>query len=188
MAHMVKSACSVGDPVSIPGLGRSPGEGNGSPLQYCNLENPMDRVVWWATVHGVTKSWTWLSDFTILLMYSLSIIVFLDHLCYFLFFINWEGCTLSYWRKRFYPVSSTGVGLAVLRGMFRPECCLFTCVCFCFSPHCYMLCWGSCPWAKGRSASTGGSRMSLSSPCCFQELWRVTFYLGRNMTKNDMKK
>ena len=51
-------------PCSIPGLGRSPGEGNGNPLQYSCLENPMDRGAWWATVHGVAKSWTWLSDFT----------------------------------------------------------------------------------------------------------------------------
>ena len=45
-------------------LGRSPGEGNGNPLQYSCLENPMDRGAWWATVHGVAKSWTLLSDFT----------------------------------------------------------------------------------------------------------------------------
>ena len=45
---------------SIPGLGRSPGEGNGNPLQYSCLENSMDRGVWWAAVHGVTKSWIWL--------------------------------------------------------------------------------------------------------------------------------
>ena len=51
---------------SIPGLGRSPGEGNGNPLQCSCLENPMDRGAWWATVRGVTKSWTRLSDFTIL--------------------------------------------------------------------------------------------------------------------------
>ena len=44
--------------VLIPGLGRSPGEGNGSPLQYSCLESPMDRGSWWATVHGVTKSQT----------------------------------------------------------------------------------------------------------------------------------
>ena len=44
-----------GDPGSIPGLGRSPGEGNGNPLQYSCLGNPMDRGAWWATVHGVTK-------------------------------------------------------------------------------------------------------------------------------------
>ena len=42
----------------IPGLGRSPGEGNGNPLQYSCLENSMDGGAWWATVHGVTKSWT----------------------------------------------------------------------------------------------------------------------------------
>jgi len=50
--------------VAIPGSGRSSGEGNGNPLQYSCLENPMDRGAWWATVHGVTKSWTRLSDFT----------------------------------------------------------------------------------------------------------------------------
>ena len=47
---------TAGDPGSIPGLGRSPGEGNGNPLQYVCLENPMDRGVWWATVNGVTNS------------------------------------------------------------------------------------------------------------------------------------
>ena len=46
----------VGDTGSVPGLGRSPGDGNGSPLQWSCLENPMDRGAWWATVHGVTKS------------------------------------------------------------------------------------------------------------------------------------
>ena len=58
------SVYNVGDPGSIPGLGRSPGEGNGNPLQdYC-LENPMNRRAWQATVHGVAKSRTRLSDFT----------------------------------------------------------------------------------------------------------------------------
>ena len=46
------SACNAGDPGSIPGLGRSHGEGNGNPLQYSCLENPMDGEAWWATVHG----------------------------------------------------------------------------------------------------------------------------------------
>ena len=46
------------DPGLIPGLGRSPGEGNGYPLQYSCLENSKDRRVWWTTVHGVTRSWT----------------------------------------------------------------------------------------------------------------------------------
>ena len=58
------SACNAGDLGLIPGLGRSPGEGNGNPLQYSCLENPMDRGAWWATVHGVAKSRTQLSDFT----------------------------------------------------------------------------------------------------------------------------
>ena len=52
------------DPGSIPGSGRPPGEGNGNPLQYSSLENPMDGGAWSATVHGVTKSRTRLSDFT----------------------------------------------------------------------------------------------------------------------------
>ena len=46
----------------IPGLGRSPGGRHGNPLQYSCLENPMDREAWWATVHGVAKSWTWLKQ------------------------------------------------------------------------------------------------------------------------------
>ena len=58
------SACNAGDLGSIPGSGRSPGEGNGNPLQYSCLENPMDRGAWWAIVHGVAKSRTRLSDFT----------------------------------------------------------------------------------------------------------------------------
>ena len=49
---------NAGDPGSMPGLGRSPGEGNGNPLQYSCLGNPMDRGAWRATVHGVTKSHT----------------------------------------------------------------------------------------------------------------------------------
>ena len=49
------TACNAGDPSSIPGLGRSPGEGNGNPFQYSYLESPMDRGAWWATVHRVTK-------------------------------------------------------------------------------------------------------------------------------------
>ena len=50
------SARSVGDLGSIPGSGRPPGEGNGNPLQYLCLENPMDRGAWQAAVHGVTES------------------------------------------------------------------------------------------------------------------------------------
>ena len=58
MVQLVKSACNTGDLCSIPGLGRSPGEGKGYPLQYSGLENSMDQIV-----HGVAKSWTLLSDF-----------------------------------------------------------------------------------------------------------------------------
>ena len=57
-----ESACNAGDLLSVPGWGRSPGEGNANPLQYSCLENSMDRGAWWATVHGVTKNWTRLSD------------------------------------------------------------------------------------------------------------------------------
>ena len=53
-----ESACNVVDQGSIPGWERSPGEGNGNPLQYSCLENPMDRGAWWATIHRVAKSWT----------------------------------------------------------------------------------------------------------------------------------
>ena len=52
------SVYNAGDPGSILGLGRSPGEGNGNPLQYYCLKNPMDRGAWQATVHGVAKSRT----------------------------------------------------------------------------------------------------------------------------------
>ena len=56
---MVKNLpANVGDTGLIPVLGRSPGEGNGNPLHYSCLENPMDRGAWWVIVHGVTKSWT----------------------------------------------------------------------------------------------------------------------------------
>ena len=59
-----KSACNVGDLGSIPGLGRSPGEGKGYPLQYSSLKNSMDCIV-----HGITKSQTQLSDFHITHIY-----------------------------------------------------------------------------------------------------------------------
>ena len=59
-----ESAYSAGDLGSIPGWGRSPGEGNGTPLQYSCLKNPMDGGAWWAIDHGVTESRTRLSDFT----------------------------------------------------------------------------------------------------------------------------
>ena len=57
-----ESACNAGDWGSIPGSERCLGEGNGYPIQYSCLENPMDRGAWWATVRGVAKSQTQLSD------------------------------------------------------------------------------------------------------------------------------
>ena len=79
MAQTVKhlSVCNAGAPGSIPGLGRSPGEGNGSPLQYSHLENSMDSEAWYATFHGVAKSQARLSDFTKLTKSSSRI-----HYCY----------------------------------------------------------------------------------------------------------
>ena len=65
------SACNVRDLGLIPGSGRSPGEGNGKPLQYSCLENPMDEEASWAIVYGVSKSRTRLSDFTFLPFLSL---------------------------------------------------------------------------------------------------------------------
>ena len=63
MAQRVKrSACNEGDLGSISGSGRSPGEGNRNPVKYPCLENPIDREAWWATVQGVTKSQTGITD------------------------------------------------------------------------------------------------------------------------------
>ena len=64
------TACNAGDLGSIPGSGRSPGEGNGNPLQYSCLENSMDEGAWWGTVHGITKSRTLLSNFTCSLVWG----------------------------------------------------------------------------------------------------------------------
>ena len=58
-----ESTYNAGNPSSIPGSGRSPGEGNDNPFQYSFLENPMDRGAWRAAVHGVAKSWTHFSDY-----------------------------------------------------------------------------------------------------------------------------
>ena len=57
-SEVKNSPSSEGNPGSIPGLGRSPGEGNANPLQYSCPENPMDRLAWWTTVHGVIESRT----------------------------------------------------------------------------------------------------------------------------------
>ena len=59
-----ETACNAGDAGDlglVPGLGRSPGGGNGTPLQYSHQESPLDREAWWARAHGIAESWTRLS-------------------------------------------------------------------------------------------------------------------------------
>ena len=94
--HEVKaSACNAGDLGSIPGLGRSPGEGNGNPLQYSCLENPMDGGAWWATVHGVAKSWTRLSESLVVVVVVVVVLLlrFGAKFCLGrpIFSLGWEG-------------------------------------------------------------------------------------------------
>ena len=84
-----ESACNAGDMTLIPGSGRSPGEGNGNPLQYSCLENPVERGAWWAIVHGVAKESNmteWLNSSN-----SSSVIVFgkMLHICALNVFIYW---------------------------------------------------------------------------------------------------
>ena len=67
--NLPANARDTGDVGLIPGLGRSSGEGHGNPLQYSCLKNSMDGGAWYATVHGVAKSQTGLSDFTFLLSF-----------------------------------------------------------------------------------------------------------------------
>ena len=72
------NAGDAGDLDSIPGMKRYPGEGNGNALQYSCLENCMDRGAWWATVHGIAKSWIELGDFTFTFLLLLSSAYFTD--------------------------------------------------------------------------------------------------------------
>ena len=81
-----ESACNTGDPGSIPGSGKSPGEGNDNPLQYSCLENSMDRGAWWAVVLGVTKNRTRLSDFHFLSKKSLPDLE--SQRCSYVFFVR----------------------------------------------------------------------------------------------------
>ena len=111
----------AGDPGSIPGLGRYLGEGNGNPLQYYCLENPMDRGAWWTTVHGVAKSRTRLSDFMFTLRISLSLLQWI-------FLIQESNWGLLHCRQILYQLSyqgstkNTGVGChALLQGIFPTQ-------------------------------------------------------------------
>ena len=88
------SACNTGDLGSISGSGRSLGEGNGNPLRYCCLGNPMDTGAWWATVHGVAKSQTGLSDFTFTFTFILG--HWLPTALYWFTLLSWH------WSLKFY--------------------------------------------------------------------------------------
>ena len=80
------SAGDLRDSGLIPGLGRSPGKGNGNPLQYSCLENPMDRGAYWATVCRIAKSWTWLKQLS---THLLPWIAFWPWLIIFCSQVNW---------------------------------------------------------------------------------------------------
>ena len=85
MAQWVKNPpASAGDTGSIPGLGRSFREGNGNPLQYSCLTNPMDRGAWQSTICGVTKNWPWLSDWC-------------TQACMCLKYLFWNQLHFSFW-------------------------------------------------------------------------------------------
>ena len=94
-----QSACSVGGQGLIPGLGRCPGEGNGNPLQYSCLENPMDEGAWQATVHEIAKSRTQLSDFTCFFQLSSSIITIGKKTL--LYFLKWNYIIIWFYCKVF---------------------------------------------------------------------------------------
>ena len=90
------SACNAGDLGSIPGSGRSPGEGNDTPLQYSCLENPMDGGAWWVTVYGVTESQTRLSHFTF---------TFTSHTeCVFIFTVGVRKLKAKFMAEQYQPV------------------------------------------------------------------------------------
>ena len=91
-----ESACNAGDPGSIPGSGRSPGGGNGNPIQYSCLENPMDSRPWWATVHGVVKNQTGLSVYTHTSVYLLKKILNFDTREITFIIQNTHTCSHSY--------------------------------------------------------------------------------------------
>ena len=94
---MVKISVSAGDTGSIPELGRWSEEGNGSSLQYSCLGNPMDREAWWATVYGVAKSQTQLSDWTQQILPVQNLSFLMTELALHLIFILWTILSSYIW-------------------------------------------------------------------------------------------
>ena len=105
-----ESACNAGDPSSIPGSGRSLGEGNGKPLQYSCLENPIDREAWWAIIHVVPRSWTWLKQLS---MHKLALeTMFLVITLYCQLYTNHQTCLDESW------LSSTWISQSICTKCF----------------------------------------------------------------------
>ena len=129
------SAHSAGDLGLIPRLGRSPGEGNGNPLHYSYLENSMDGGAWWATVHGVTKSQTQLSDFS-----GLSIFLIISKNQLLVSLIHREALkTFLHWAEGLLKWTSQYLNLNVKETMLTDNCSLFMAVSICIIQ--VYLCW-----------------------------------------------
>ena len=106
--------------VSVHWWGRSPGGGNGNPLQYSHLENPTDRGAWRATVHGVTKSRTWLTTYTHTLEKNISLIFILHFLAYQIFYIYLFLLTfLCFWTVCLCPLSTSRLIFQPFKLVFR---------------------------------------------------------------------
>ena len=123
-----ESAYNTGDLASIPWLGKSPGEGNGNPLQYSCLENPMDGGAWRASVHGVTESRTWLCDATFTLspvLKPLTAPVVLWTGVSSRCFIGWENraFSLSFWYSVLYSAQFNDCPVSTFT---HPFCIPFT--------------------------------------------------------------
>ena len=104
------------------------------------------------------------------------------------FGINCEGCTLSCWRKRFYPVSSTRVGLAALQGVFRPECCRFTCVCCClFQSSLLRALLGELPPSQGKVNVHGRIAYVSQQPWVFPGTVRSNILFGKKYEEERYK-
>ena len=119
-----ESACNAGDWDSILGSGRSPGEGNGNPLQYSCLENSTDRGAWWVTDHGVTKTVTWVSDwhFHFLTSHAIFETHSIVHLRFALTWASWVFSYCHHWQAP--PISSGSLHLpAHMKSMGSKQVC-----------------------------------------------------------------